>query len=424
MKKNKNSTIILSIILLLLSGLLCPPVRALIGYDMGNVTEALRVYYFFGSVFFFLLALLSVSGLPIWLSKLLKVTVYVLIIIGSVEFASAVAYRVLFGNWSHHQYVNLNKYMFQSHPYLVGTLIEGANHERDSLLYAHNSLGYRGTEFAKTKPEGKIRIATVGGSTTYGVGVNVEDTWPYQLSEVLGSGYEVINMGVPGYSSVENLIQTALHLSDYEPDLAVYFIGLNDLPNINVKDLRPDYSDYHAPALYGALGLCSNENVPSLATIKMALILSQRFGLLEGCPNQDIKAQPNQHAGVDERALSLYQRNLYNIASICKRQGTRVLFVPQILLEEVLESGNFNWWIPYVPTAEMDNMMHEYNLALKEVADSSGSEFSSAVLSHPWKKTDFVDMSHFNGASNQRMAELLATQILRCFETDSLNKQP
>lgn len=401
--------------------MLCPMLRSVVGMGLEDATIAVRIYYWLGSSFFFLLALLSFPGLPRWMEKTFKALMMIVLVALSIELASAISYKVLFGQWSHNQYMNLNRYMFQSHPYLVGSLIKGANHQREDLLYAHNSLGYRGAEFSKEKSRDKIRIATIGGSTTYGVGVNNEDSWPYRLGGQLGQEYQVINMGVPGYTSAENLIQTALQLSDYKPDLAIYFIGLNDLRNINVKNLEADYSDYHAPALYGALGLCNNENVPSLASIKMALILCQRIGLIEGCPNQEIKSGPKTHQGIDERALSLYQRNLMNIKALCDEQGIKVLFVPQILLEEVLKTGNYSWWIPFVPTSEMDDMMGAYNSTLKTVADSTGAGFADEVLNHKWKKNDFVDVAHFKGPANQVLAEILATEVRKEFEPTTID---
>ncbi|MBL4587003.1 MAG: SGNH/GDSL hydrolase family protein [Flavobacteriales bacterium] len=334
-----------------------------------------------------------------------------ILLIGSVELASSIAYRKLFGQWSHNYYMNLNRFMFRSHPYLVGALIEGAEHERDGLLYSHNSLGCRGAKFGKKKTNGKIRVVAMGGSTTYGVGVNNEETWPFHLSEYLGAEYEVVNLGVPGYSSVENLIQTALHLSDLQPDIAIYYIGLNDLRNVNVKDLKADYSDFHAPSLYGALGLCPNENIPSLAMLKIALIMAQRIGILEGCPNQEIHTTGNEHNGIDQRALSLYERNLKNIASLCRTQGIKVIFVPHVLLEEVLQTGNYNWWIPYIPNSEMDDMMRAYNSKLGEVSAASEIIFADKVLQQEWMKDDFVDMSHFNDSSNQKLAEILSVYV-------------
>lgn len=399
------------IIFLLGAMVICPMTNSLIGIDMSSASEALKIYYWFVTVFLLFLALLSLPVKSSLLRNALKGITMFLLLIACVEFASALAFRSHYGQWSHNFYMNMNRFIFEPHPYLVGSLRKNAEYEREGLKYSHNSLGYRGDEFPIEKTIDKTRIVTIGGSTTYGVGVNNNETWPSHLSKILGSEYEVLNLGVAGYTTAENLIQTGLHMSDFEPDIAIYFVGLNDLRNVNVANLNADYSDFHAPSLHSALGLCPTENIPSLATLKMTLILFQKFGLIEGCPNQKMNVKRKKHAGVDERALSLYTRNLKSIVSICKDQNVKVLFVPHILLEEVLKTGNYNWWIPFIPNSEIDDMMSIYNSALKDVSLSTESAFADSVLNHNWTKDDFVDMSHFNDNANRRFAEILAKHV-------------
>ncbi|MBF0404335.1 SGNH/GDSL hydrolase family protein [Candidatus Magnetominusculus xianensis] len=56
----------------------------------------------------------------------------------------------------------------------------------------------------------RFRILAIGGSTTYGVGVNTAFTWPHMLQEKLDSNfpekYEVINLGIKG-GHIEEFIQ-------------------------------------------------------------------------------------------------------------------------------------------------------------------------------------------------------------------------
>ena len=99
----------------------------------------------------------------------------------------------------------------------------------------HNSLGFRGDEIAVPKPRGTYRIAMIGGSTTYGNGTGTDYTksYPYRLEETLnGAGYdfvEVINAGVPSYSTWESLINFQFRVLDLEPDLIVIYHGSTDL---------------------------------------------------------------------------------------------------------------------------------------------------------------------------------------------------
>ena len=253
------------------------------------------------------------------------------------------------------------------------------------------------------------------------MGVNNDETWPSHLAKELGANYEVINMGVPGYSSRENLLQSEMYLSELQPDLAIYYIGLNDLRNINIENLADDYSDFHQPSLYGAFGLCKNENIPALASLKLMVLFGQKLNLIETCPNQEVDVKTRGHQGVDERALSIYKSNLERIISLCKSNGIEVMLVPQTLLEEVLITGDYSWWIPFVPTEEMDNMMNDYNVALKTVTDSNRISFVSEALEHHWKKEDFVDLSHFDSEANLELAKIIANKLRISSKSDSTN---
>lgn len=402
-------------ICLLIGGLLTSPATKSIvglGVDLSNSTEAVNIYFWFISIFLLLSSVFVASKKVRFANAVIKMALLIMIAFACIEFSSSLAFKFLYGSWCHTYYANPNQHIFESHPYLIGTLRKNAQYEREGLKYSHNSQGYRGEEFPKTKSKGKIRIVTVGGSTTYGVGVNNEETWPHKLAESLGQGYEVLNLGVPGYTTAENLIQTGLHLSEFDADIAIYFVGLNDMRNFNIHDLQSDYSDYHAPSLYSALGLCGTENVASLASLRMTLIMLQKFGLVEKCPNQSIRITQNHHTGTDSRALALYERNLNSIVAICESQDVKVIFVPHVLLEEVLKTGDYKWWIPFIPTSEVDDMMAVYNSTLKGVADANNIRFADSVLTHEWKTEDFVDMSHFNTTANQRFAKILESYIL------------
>ena len=99
-----------------------------------------------------------------------------------------------------------------------------------SLSYQINSLGLRGPEVRKEKHG--YRILALGNSCTFGWGVPFEKCWTEllesQLNEVIvGDSIEVVNAGVPGYSSYQGKIhlQRLLHL---KPDIVLIMFGWND----------------------------------------------------------------------------------------------------------------------------------------------------------------------------------------------------
>lgn len=81
------------------------------------------------------------------------------------------------------------------------------------------------------KPAGSVRIITLGDSSTYGV--NTPRPWPRRLQEMLerqaGPGrFEVINLGVPGYTVFQGRRVLETRGPRLEPDMVVITFGWND----------------------------------------------------------------------------------------------------------------------------------------------------------------------------------------------------
>ncbi len=99
------------------------------------------------------------------------------------------------------------------------------------LNYRINSDGMRGAEIQK--PKQGYRIIALGNSCTFGWGVPDEETWVYRLQEELQKEFspekiEVINAGVPGYSSYQGKIYFEEELVQYQPDMVLIMFGWND----------------------------------------------------------------------------------------------------------------------------------------------------------------------------------------------------
>lgn len=73
-----------------------------------------------------------------------------------------------------------------------------------------NALGMRGAEPEDPKPTGRLRVLVLGDSTYFGHGVADDETFPAQLQALwraAGLDVEVLNGGVPGYSTEQTRIQ-------------------------------------------------------------------------------------------------------------------------------------------------------------------------------------------------------------------------
>lgn len=114
-------------------------------------------------------------------------------------------------------------------------LRQAADAEGTEHTLTTNAAGYRGRELAPVKPAGGFRVACLGGSTTFGFGVSLDDrTYPSVLEELLraaapGRPVEVLNAGVPRWSMRTSLDNFAARLAPLDFDVVVLKEALNDL---------------------------------------------------------------------------------------------------------------------------------------------------------------------------------------------------
>ena len=110
-----------------------------------------------------------------------------------------------------------------------------------------NSLGLRGPEIAHER--GTLeRILVFGDSFAFGVGVDEAYLATTRLQELLASsvpgGLEVINLGVSGYSTDQELLLLERLGSELDPDIVVLIVCDNDY-NANSEDFV--YQRYYKP---------------------------------------------------------------------------------------------------------------------------------------------------------------------------------
>ncbi len=118
----------------------------------------------------------------------------------------------------------------------------------------HNSRGCRAEEVAIAKPPRVFRIVAVGASTTYSTLVlENEKVYSYRLQTLLNDwaartgiprSFEVLNCGVPGFSSAENLSRYIFTLSEYQPDLLILQHGIADTIPRSLPRLSRDFREF------------------------------------------------------------------------------------------------------------------------------------------------------------------------------------
>jgi lysophospholipase L1-like esterase len=106
----------------------------------------------------------------------------------------------------------------------------------DDGLISVNSLGFRGPEAATPKPQGRFRVVVVGDSLTLGWSVADDETFSARLERLLHQRFpnrdlDVVNLGVGGYNTRQEVTLLTRHVLRLEPDLVLVGFYSNDVPD-------------------------------------------------------------------------------------------------------------------------------------------------------------------------------------------------
>jgi len=306
---------------------------------------------------------------------------------------------------------------FQWHPLLQAVPIPSLKiTSTTGLAVQHTSEGTRGKDPGNSL-EGRTVVAIVGGSTTYDVGAGEGDTWSDRLAEALdqGSGKDrffVVNHGVPGYTTVEHLIQTAFYQTKFgkPPRCAIYYVGWNDLRNAHIPNLDSAYADFHLPSQIDSLKV--RRVGGSHVTVSPLLTLVTRF-ISAHFDTARYFADPYGHApvtGDDPNLEALYQRNIRAISAINRQRGVKTLWVGQLLNRHWLMGEGRYGWLPLVRDRDLWPLQQKFNALLERTARELGDVYI-AVPTDDFADADFVDHGHFSQRGARRFAEALAPVV-------------
>jgi len=348
-----------------------------------------------------------------WLVRLM----FVAFCLVSVEIVSQLAYRLYKGSWYWVDRKTSPQGMLLAHPFFGCALVPNVATERNGVRIHHNSFGLRGPEFARPNPHTRTRVATLGGSTTYCVGVSDGETWQDFVGQNLGQSYELINMGGAGIgTSIETMVESALLFSDIEPDIAIYHLGWNDARVQHVEGLTGDWVQMARP---WATSLAANaremrERTATGYLVKRALFHIFFPGMEGDKALRNLRGTPDALTGkVDLKALGHYERNLRSIVAVCRSQRIEPMFVPQILNYRVLTNDTPYGWLPFVRDRDLQKLLEAYNATMERVAKEQGVTYVREVLDCRYEPADFIDNGHFSPSGHRKFAAALAPELAR-----------
>ena len=102
-----------------------------------------------------------------------------------------------------------------------------------TITQSYNSRGVRGPEYPLEKPAREYRIVVLGDSFAEGMSVEFEDLFSEVMKRQLNAArvepVEVINLGVSGYSTDQQLLTYRTEGKLYQPDLTILLVYDNDI---------------------------------------------------------------------------------------------------------------------------------------------------------------------------------------------------
>ncbi len=195
-----------------------------------------------------------------------------------------------------------------------------------NVLFRVNSLGFRGPEINKKKPEGTFRILILGDSIVMGSGlpekVLVNSVLQKRLAEEYpASDFQVINGGIAGYDVKKERMLLKEKGVQLDPDVAVMVLCLNDVPHTTPGDHVNPLRDIPVP---GKEWLYENSALAYLARgLYNSIGLEKDTWLWE-------KLRAGNHPPTMqriERGWKEFKRETEKSAHVCREHGISLVLV-------------------------------------------------------------------------------------------------
>jgi lysophospholipase L1-like esterase len=301
---------------------------------------------------------------------------------------------------------------FRWHPLLQGEPTPSIKRSLDGLSISHSSAGTRGRDRSLAELTTRKVVATFGGSTTYDLALSDGETWPEELERKLGvDRWAVINHGMPGYSTVENLLQTAFYADSFgrRPDCALYYIGWNDLRSAGLSTLDPAYTTFHLRAQVDALKTRRiNADTYTVSPTLTILLRSLAIALDTIRPVDIPRGDVIERA--DPRLEEIVAHNVQAISGINRARGIRTLWVGQLLNVAVLVGDEPPRWTPLIRKKDLWPLQQRLNSVVRRQAEALGDGYIDVPV-ELFAATDFADSGHFSPGGAVKFAALLAPAV-------------
>lgn len=323
--------------------------------------------------------------------------------------------------WIKYGTTNASVVSYQTHG-PSGLRIPIPNSETGSIRI--NSLGFRGPEIDDPKPRGRIRLAFLGGSTTFCAEVTSNEvTWPHLVWKKVTGAYprfefDYVNAGVPGYGTGELLTALEQRVKPLRPDIVVIYEATNDI-SYDTRELAKEQGFYRGKA----------EVSSWLANISVAWNLIEKN--LQIRARQRAAGASEPHLVFDRSQLSRdFKRRLIKLIQASKKVSPVVVvatfstkFRREQSKQEQLQAANTAlYYMPYMSVNGLLDAFEQYNTVIRDVAQETGALLIGGEDAIPGDDLHFNDSVHFKDKGSKAMAHRVATGLINSGRLEPLIK--
>lgn len=277
-----------------------------------------------------------------------------------------------------------------------------------------NELGFRGESWP-TKPDERLKMIVVGGSTTECSMQSNEKTWPAKMKNRLKKAIPnvwVNNAGLDGCSTYGHIILMKDYIVDLKPDYALFLVGVNDRGKANfdhedgflakrnesfVRTLLKKselitiidnlYKSYQAHAVQlGHHFNTTQDDVEEIAATTDSTVIAS---------NTASRAEKLQF---HEAYLPTYLARIDSITKLCTANNIVPVFITQPLLDGVTSTG---WQV-----------MELYNHALLDYCKKNNIFAIDLADAMPKEKALYYDNMHYTNKGADMVGSIVADSLI------------
>jgi lysophospholipase L1-like esterase len=313
---------------------------------------------------------------------------------------------------------------------------------KDEVIYYHspklakmvkihrNSLGFKGEEPPPDFAD-RLTILAVGGSTTEGVGLNDDKTWPLILESKLKGNFGKLwlnNAGLSGHSTFGHLVLMHDYVLKIKPKVVLFLIGLNDLgiEGFNNFDNRM-FMGITFRSLDGFLAGLANHSEVAAALLNLKRYYFPKIVPQVGKEEVDFKTLSTLEISPQDKAATIklfrkrylgpYERRLNKLLEMALTHG----IVPILLTQPVLYGAQVDpvtgvdfskVQVPGDMNGELAwEVLELYNDITRKVGKEKGVLVIDLAVEFPKDSRYYFDLTHYTNAGSEKAASIIYQEL-------------